>query len=123
MIMIIIIITIIKKKKTIKVGNKNYDIEIFPFQNLFLNDNETNKIYEFRKILYNNELYYLKVTNKGLKDQVGWTEFQYYPKINEGFSRLILMFKFKLTIMLSAVVLKKIQIDNEYIYHYIRYLF
>ena len=63
MIMIIIIITIIKKKKTIKVGNKNYDIEIFPFQNLFLNDNETNKIYEFRKILYNNELYYLKVTN------------------------------------------------------------
>ena len=33
------------------------------------------------------------------------------------------MFKFKLTIILLAVVLKKIQIDNEYIYYYIRYLF
>ena len=87
-------LTEIKKKERIKVGNKNYDIEIYPFQNLFLSDNETNKIYEFRKILYNKELYYLKVTNKGLKDQVGWTEYQYYPKINEGFSRLLFMFKF-----------------------------
>jgi hypothetical protein len=116
-------LTEIKKKERIKVGNKNYDIEIYPFQNLFLSDKETNKIYEFRKILYNKELYYLKVTNKGLKDQVGWTEYQYYPKINEGFSRLLLMFKFSLAIILLTVVMKKFQIDNEYCYNYIKYLF
>ena len=46
----------IKKKETIKVGNKNYDVEIYPFQNLFLSDNEANKIYEFRKIKYKEEL-------------------------------------------------------------------
>ena len=113
----------IKKRETINIGNRNYEIEIYPFQNLFLNDKETNKKYEFRKILYNKELYYLKVTNKGLKDQLGWTEFQYYPKFNDGFSILLLMFKFSLAVILSATVIKKFQIDNEYCYIYIRYLF
>ena len=112
----------VKRKTSIKV-DKNYDIIIFQNENLILSEIETNKIYEFKKIIYNNKEYYLKVTNKGLKDQTDWTDFYKYPKVNECFLRLVSLFKLTIPIISILIISKKIQIEDEFTYSFYKYLF
>ena len=112
----------IKRKTSIKVG-KNYDITIFQNENLFLNEIETNKIYEFKKIMYNNKEYYLKMTNKGLKDQTDWTDFYKYPKLNEYFLGLVALLTFIFLDYVISIISKQIQIKDEFTYSIYKYLF
>ena len=112
----------IKRKTSIKIC-KTYDIEICLKEDLFLIENETDKVYEFKKILYNNEEFYLKITNKGLKDQVDWTDFDRYPRINECFFRLVYLLKFIISAIAISIVFKQIQINDEYTYLFYRHLF
>ena len=112
----------IKKKASVKVGKNYYNIEIFPNQNIYLNENETNIIYNFTKIVYNDNYYYLKTINKGLRDQLGWIDYK-YPLINEGFSLIIILFKIIIAIIFYAIYSKYFQINDEFIYKYERHLF
>ena len=112
----------IKRKASIKV-DKNYDIIIFQNENLILHETETNKIYEFKKIMYNNKMYYLKLTNKGLNDQIDWTDFYKYPKINEFFLRSVSSLIINFFIFFISIFFKQIKIKDEYTYSFYKYLF
>ena len=105
----------------LKIRNKSYPIILIQDQELYLNEVETDKIYEFKKILYNDNYYYLKSNNIGLKDQLSWTEFK-YPRINECFSNLTFLLKILLTIFIMAYYMSIFQFHDEYIYKYFNHL-
>ena len=53
-----------------------------------MKENRTEKIHTFKEVIFQNEVYYLKSDNIGLKDQLCWNEFN-YPNINEVFTGLV----------------------------------
>ena len=109
----------IKRKASIKIENKYYNIELYQKENIYLKD--ITKIYEFKKIIFNNDEYYLKVINQGLKDQLSWSDLR-YPKTNEGYYRLEYMLKNIFFILFFLIFLTKLQVRDEFIYKYYRHL-
>ena len=113
----------LKEKKiecNLKIRNKSYPILLIQNQELSLIETQTDKIYEFQKIVYDGNYYYLK-TNIAIKDQLSWTEFN-YPKLNECFSTLTTLLKFLLSIVIMTYYMKIFQFHDEYIYKYFNHL-
>ena len=108
-------------KTWIKVGENNYHIEVFPNDIIILNVYNSEENYEFKKIRYEGNIYYLKMNNKGLKDQMAWTEFK-YPFINELFINLLNILKIIFSIEFFAFILTKLQINDEITYKYLVHL-
>ena len=82
----------ITRKASIKIGKKNYDIEIKQNKNIYLKERHENEKIYFKEIIYNNNTYYLKFNNKGIKDQLGWIQYN-YPLANDGYGYLVFNFK------------------------------
>ena len=78
----------IKRNASIKVGNGTYDFEIKQNKNIYIKENRTEKMHTFKEVIFQDQVYYLKSDNVGLKDQLCWNEFN-YPNINEVFTGLV----------------------------------
>ena len=111
------------RKASIKIGKNNYDFEIIQNKNIYLRDRRKYENYYFKEIIYDNNILYLKFNNIGIKDQLGWIEYN-YPIINNGFEKLFLYLKSLISIyILSYVILPKFQFNDDIIYNYFLHLF
>ena len=111
------------RKASINIGKNNYDIEIKINKNIYLIDKRENEKFYFKEIKYDNNIYYLKFNNIGLKDQLGWVEYN-YPIINKGFEKLFLYLKFVIySYIFSIAFLPKYNIKDNIIYNYFLHLF
>ena len=112
----------ISRKASIKIGKNNYDIEIKQNKNIYLKDRRENEKYYFKEIIYDNNTYYLKFNNKGLKDQLGWIEYN-YPLVNDGFDYLVFYFKIFIFIyMFSMLILPIFHFKDDIFYKYVIHL-
>jgi hypothetical protein len=112
----------ITRKASIKIGKNNYDIEVKPNKDIYLKDRRENERFIFKEIIYDNNTYYLKFNNMGIKDQLGWIEYN-YPLVNAGFTHLIFCFKSLVYIYLpSMIVFPIFHYKDDIWYKYIVYL-
>ena len=113
----------ISRKASIIIGKNNYEFEIIQNKNIYLKDRRENEKFYFKKIIYDNNILYLKFNNIGIKDQLSWIEYN-YPIINYGFDKLFLYLKLLIYIYIfSIVVLPIFHIKDDIIYNYFLHLF
>ena len=108
----------IKRKAAIKVGNISYDFEINQNKYIYMKENRTEKIHTFKEVIFQNEVYYLKSDNIGLRDQLCWNEFN-YPNINEVFTglvRLLTMF-FVISFFLISISMWDMKDEPTMVYY------
>jgi len=111
------------RKASIKIGKNIYDFEIKPNKNIYLKDRRENEKFYFKEIIYRNNIYYLKFNNIGIKDQLGWIEYN-YPIINYGFDKLFLYLKVLMyTYIFSNVIIPIFHIKDDIFYNYFLHLF
>ena len=112
----------ITRKASIKIGKNNYDIEIKQNKNIYLKDRRENEKYYFKEIIYDNNTYYLKFNNKGLKDQLGWIEYN-YPLVNDGYGYLVFYFKILIYFyVFSMIILPIFHFKDDIFYKYVIHL-
>ena len=112
-----------KRKMSIRIGDEMQEIEVIFKHDIYLDDNIARKKIKFRKIKFaklGNDIYYLKLSNKGLIDQLGFSEWN-FPNINEGFNRLRVIFNLIYVVIFFSIILTKFQIHQEYIYIFLIY--
>ena len=103
-------------------GEEIYEIEVKNTQNIYLDEVRTRKKIKFKEIKFNKlgqENYYLKLNNKGLIDQLGFSEWD-YPNINEGFKRLGEILNLIYVILFFSVLLTKFHVKDEYTYNFLK---
>ena len=96
------------RNASIKIGNNCYKFKIKQNKEIYLNENRTNKKHYFKEIILDNNVYYLKCDNLGLKNQLCWNEFK-YPKIDIVFfntKKLLILFIFTASILISNIIFK-----------------
>ena len=79
--------TEILRKASIKVGKITCDFEIKQNKELYIEEKRSKKKFAFKEVIFQNETYFLKCNNLGLKDQLAWNELK-YPYSNEIFFKL-----------------------------------
>ena len=111
------------RNASIKIGKNNYDIEIKTDKNIYLKERREKEKFYFKEINYKNKIYYLKFDNIGIKDQLGWIEYN-YPIINNGFNKLFFYMKSLIyTYIYSNVILPIFHIKDDIFYSYFLHLF
>jgi len=111
------------RKASIKIGKNNFDFEIIQNKNIYLKDRRENEKLCFKEIMIENNIYYLKFNNIGIKDQLGWIEYN-YPIINYGFDKLFLYLKLLIyTYIFSIVIMPIFHIKDDLFYNYFLHLF
>ena len=111
------------RKVSIKIGKNNYDFEIIQNKNIYLKERRENEKIYFKEIMYNNNTLYLKFMNKGIKDQLGWIDYN-YPIMNKGFEQLFFYLKVLIyTYILSNVISLTFHIKDSNFYNYYLHLF
>ena len=113
----------ISRKISIRFGEEVHEIEVKNKQNVYLDEVTTRKKIKFKEIKFDklgSDSYYLKLTNKGLVDQLGFSEWD-YPHINEGFSRLGSLLDLIYVILFFLVLLTKFHVKDEYTYQFLKY--
>ena len=115
------------RRTSITIGRKKYEFEIKPNKNFYLFDplniNNTNKYINFKEVVFNNTIYYLKYFNKGLKNQLCWADF-IFPKYDEFYvllNRILIMMitNFIFIIPFCLVCQIKDEITYKYFFHLI----
>ena len=107
------------RNASIKVGKISCDFEIKQNKELFLEERRSKKKFSFKEVLYQNETYFLKCNNLGLKDQLAWNEFKFQYS-NEIFFKLSKMLHLILAI---SLYFQKSQDLNDSFYNYILYIY
>ena len=111
------------RKASIKIGKNSYDFEIIKDKNIYLKDRREKDKFYFKEIKYQDNIYYLKFNNIGLKDQLSWIEYN-YPIINFGFDKLFLYLKILIyTYIFAIVILPILYIKDDIFYNYFLHLF
>ena len=113
----------IKRNISIRFVDEIHEIEIKNKKDVYLDENISRKKIKFKEIKFDklgNDIYYLKISNKGLLDQFGFSEWN-YPNINEGFKRLGEILDLIYVVLFFSVLLTKFQINNEYTYRFLKY--
>ena len=113
----------IKRKISIRLGREIYEIEVKNKKDVYLYDKITRKKIKFKEIKFDKlgeDNYYLKLSNKSLVDQLGFSEWN-YPDINEGFKRLGVISDLTYVLLFFSVILIKFQINQEYSYRFLKY--
>ena len=111
------------RKASIQIGKNNIDFEIIKDKNIYLKDRREKDKFHFKEIKYEDNIYYLKFNNIGLKDQLGWIEYN-YPIINNGFEKLFLYMKILIYAYIFVIVILPIfHIKDDIFYNYFLYLF
>ena len=113
----------ISRNISIKLGDEVYEMEVKNTQNIYLDEVRSRKKIKFKEIKFTKlvkENCYLKLYNKGLKDQLGFSEWD-YPNINDGFSRLGGILDLIYVVLFFSVILTKFNVKDEYEYNFIKY--
>ena len=113
----------ISRNISIKLGDEVYEIEVKNTQNIYLDEVRSRKKIKFKEIKFDKlgkENCYMKLYNKGLKDQLGFSEWD-YPNINEGFSRLGGILNLIYVVLFFSVILTKFHAKDEYAYNFLKY--
>ena len=110
----------IKRNISIRFGDESYEIEVKNKKNVYLDENISRRKIKFKEINLGKDIFYLKLSNKGLIDQLGFSEWN-YPIINEGFSRLGGILNFIYSLLFFSVISTKFQINQEYTYKFLKY--
>ena len=110
----------IKRNISIRFGNENYEIEVKNKKDFYLDENISRRKIKFKEINLGQDNFFLKLNNKGLIDQLGFSEWN-YPNINEGFNRLGGILDFIYVVLFFSVLSTKFQINNEYTYKFLKY--
>ena len=111
----------ILRKASIKVGKFSCDFEIKQNKDLYLMERRSKLKYHFKEIVYQNETYFLKCNNLGLKDQLAWNEFK-YPNINEVFMKLSKMLIYNIIISFFILFFYIWKLENDVTYDYYLHL-
>ena len=109
------------RNASIKVGKISCDFEIKQNKELFLEEKRSKKKFSFKEVLYQNETYFLKCNNLGLKDQLAWNEFKFQYS-NEIFFKLSKMLHLILAISFFILSLYIMEIKNDVTYDYFIHL-
>ena len=115
--------TEIKRNISIRLGDEMYKIEVIFKKEIYLDEVISRQKIKFKEIKFDklgNNIYYLKLTNKGLIDQLAFSEWN-YPNINEGFNRLRVIFDLIYVVLFFTIVMTKFQISQEYVYRFLKY--
>jgi hypothetical protein len=113
----------ISRNVSINLGEEVYEMEVKNTQNIYLDEVRTRKKIKFKEIKFDKlgkESCYLKLYNKGLIDQLGFSEWD-YPNINEGFSRLGGILNLIYVVLFFSVILTKFHVKDEYSYKLLKY--
>ena len=110
----------INRNISIRFGDENYEIEVKNKLNVYLDENISRRKIKFKEINIGKDNYFLKLSNKGLVDQIGFSEWN-YPNINEGFSRLGGILDFIYVVLFLSVLSTKFEINQEYTYKFLIY--
>jgi len=111
------------RKVSIKIGKNNIDFEIIKDKNVYLKERREKDKFYFKEIKYEDNIYYLKFNNTGIKDQLGWIEYN-YPIINYGFDKLFLCMKLLIySYIFIIIVLPIFHIKDDIFYNYFLHLF
>ena len=108
---------IVKRNASIKIGKNSYDFGIRQNKDLYLRENRTNKKFYFKEVFFGDEIYYLKFSNIGLKDQLGWNEFK-FPYINDIFVKLSQLLIFIIVIAYFIIAISVWKMKNDITYDY-----
>ena len=110
--------TEILRKASIKVGKISCDFQIKQNKELYLEEKRSKLKFSFKEVIYQNETYFLKCNNLGLKDQLAWSEL-YYPNSNEIFYKLISLIKSNIAIsfFILTLFIWKMKDDPTYDYY------
>ena len=109
------------RNASIKVGKISCDFEIKQNKELFLEEKRSKKKFSFKEVLYQNETYFLKCNNLGLKDQLAWNEFKFQYS-NEIFFKLSKMLHLILAISFFILSLYIMEMKNDVTYDYFIHL-
>ena len=112
---------IIYRQTSIKIGNNIYNFNIKQNSNLYLMENIGGQKHIFKEIFYENNYYYLKFENLNIKDQLGWSDFD-YPHVNELFSKLVYILKVMVGVSFFVIPLTFTEFKDEISYKYFKYL-
>ena len=113
----------ISRNVSINLGEEVYEMEVKNTQNIYLDEVRTRKKIKFKEIKFDKlgkENCYIKLYNKGLIDQLGFSEWD-YPNINEGFSRLGGILNLIYVVLFFSVILTKFHVKDEYAYNFLKY--
>ena len=107
------------KKKTLRIKDNNYEIEIQANQVTYLERaGQSDKIYKFKKIRITNltnDFIYLFLNNRAIEEQLSITDWE-FPILNDLFVKLAKIASFIYVILSISIALFKLHLNKEYNY-------
>ena len=96
------------RNASIKIGVNCYGFKIKQNKELYLNENRKNKKHYFKEVIFQNNVYFLKCDNLGLKNQLCWSEFN-HPNTDEVikyFGKILNLFFINALILIANEICK-----------------